>query len=250
MSFLTVTISALGPTVYACERQEIQKESEINARKIGKKIKENIKFHSVDGWELRTKYSSYKIPQKYFSISYSSDTGGVWNIYLKSGDSIINDAKRKLMPMWLGYQTAYSIEQFDYVTGIRQKGKKTWQPININKSSGRLWSEVCATQDETGITAPMEAFNAKPTKAEGLILPNIRIYQTNDGHTRVAYNKYLDLEVRAENIDSNIDSLVITMKSEVQMKFGIGKDSLCKQIYERDSLCFRHTGNTSGTRTQ
>lgn len=240
MSFLTVL--AFGSNVFACERQGIQKESEENAQRIGKKIKESIKIQSVGGWELRTKYSSYKIPQRYFSISYSSDTGGVWNIYLKSDDSIIYDAKRRLMPMWLGYQTAYSIEQFDYVTGIRRKGKKAWQPINIDKSSARLWSEVCATQDERGITAPMEVFNAQPTKTEGLIIPNIRIYQINNDYTRVAYNNYRDLEVRAESIEANTDSLVITMKSEVEMKFGIGKDSFCKRIYGRDSLCFHHTG--------
>lgn len=239
MSILTVM--AFGSNVFACERQEIQKKSENNAQRIGKKIKENIKIQPVGGWELRTKYSSYKIPQKHISISLLSDSGGIWKVFLKNGDSIVYDAKRRLMPMWLGYQTNYSIEQFDYVTGIRRKGKKIWEPFQTEKLSERSRSTACDTQDEIGITAPMEVFFANPKKAERVILPFVQLNQKDD-RTRTVYNNYLGLNVRAENVESNIDSLTIIMESDFKIVFGIGKGLLCKHIFGRDSLCFHHTG--------
>lgn len=236
-----LVVMAFGSNAFACERQKIQKESDKNAQRIGKKIKENIMIKSVDGWELRTKYSSYRISQKHLSISLLSDVGGIWKVFLKNGDSIVYDANRRLMPMWLGYQTDYSIKQFDYVAGIRRKGKKIWEPFKAEKLSERSRSTACDTQDEIGITAPMEVFSANPKKAERVIMPFAQINKKDD-RARTVYNNYLGLNVRAENVESNIDSLTIVMQSDFKMVFGIGKGFLCKQIFGRDSLCFRHTG--------
>lgn len=228
-----------------CARQEIQTQSEYNARIVGRKIKSKQRIAKIGEWSVLYKESTYKIPRKYFTISYAPDSLYMWKVYVKQADSIIVDHKSRNYPAWIGLNYNYSEQAFEVARGIKKNGEKTWRKVNVKRIPKRLQFEICSTQPADAVIAPMEVFLARPDKTyRTLIMPNYRTYDGANGEqSRIAHNRYGGLIVSAEHHDSNMDSLYIFIEKKESMTLGIGMARKCISIENLDSLCFEHKSN-------